>query len=147
MDAGGQLDVIFHWMVDRVPPQTIEKLKEMFQSAESVHPIKIFYLLLEQMPVWTDDVTSSYSWTEASHKDAVVMKRIEKLKRRANYLVELPQEMEKSVAPDEQLTTPPYQYSPGVGSMSYSPYTSPLEKDTTEPVSYTHLTLPTIAGV
>ena len=66
LEANDQLGLIFHWMVDRIPPQTISKLRDTFQSTESVHPIKIFYLLLEQMPVWTDDVTASYSWTELS---------------------------------------------------------------------------------
>ena len=40
--------------------------------------------------------------------------------------------MEKSMAPDDQMTASPYQYSPGVGSMSYSPYTTPVEKDAAE---------------
>ena len=36
------------------------------------------------------------------------------------------------MAPDDQMTAPAYQYSPGVGSMSYSPYTTPVEKDAAE---------------
>ena len=60
------------------------------------------------------------------------MRRIERLKRRASYPIELPPNMEKSVAPDDQMIASPYQYSPGVGSMSYSPYTSLVENDAAE---------------
>ena len=132
MEANDQLGLIFHWMVDRIPPQTRNKLMNVFQSTESVHPRKIFCLLLEQMPVWTDDVTPSHSWTEESHMNKMVMERMERLKRRASYPIEFPPSMEKSVAPDSQITASLYQYSPGVGSMSYSPYTTLVEKDAAE---------------
>ena len=111
MKANNQLGLIFHWMVDRIPPQTRNKLMNVFQSTESVYPRKIFCLLLEQMPVWTDDVTPSHSWTEESHMNKMVMERMERLKRRASYPIEFPPNMEKSVAPDNQITAPLYQYS------------------------------------
>ena len=77
-------------------------------------------------------MSPSHSLTEASHKEEMVMERMERLKRRASYPIEFPPSMEKSVAPDDQITVPPYQHSPGVGSMSYSPYTTLAEKDAAE---------------
>ena len=40
--------------------------------------------------------------------------------------------MEKSVAPDNQVTLPPSQYFPGVESMSYSPCVTPFERNAAE---------------
>ena len=79
----------------------------IFRTTESVHPRKIFCLLLEQTPVWTDDVSTNHSLTEESHQEGIVMENIERLKRRACYSIEFPHSMEKSMAPDDQLTLPP----------------------------------------
>ena len=125
-------EFIFHWIVGRIPQHTRNKLMNVFRNTESVHPRKIFCLLLEQMPVWTDDVTPSHSLTEESHTSEMVMETMERLKRRASCPIEFPPNMEKSVAPDSQITASLYQYSPGVGSMSYSPYTTQVEKDAAE---------------
>ena len=119
MEANDQLGWIFHWMVDRIPPQTKNKLMNVFRNTESAHSRKIFCLLLEEIPVWTDQVPPSHSLTEASHKEEMVMEDIERLKRRASYSIECPTTMEKSVAPDGQMTLPLHQHSPGVESMSY----------------------------
>ena len=109
-------------MVDRIPPQTKNKLMKIFRTTESPHPKKIFCLLLEQIPVWTDDVSKNHSLTEASHKEGIVVENIERIKRRASYSIEFPDSMEKSVAPDNQVTLPPSQYISGVETMSHSPY-------------------------
>ena len=122
LEANDQLNLIFHWKVDRIPPETKNKLMNIFRTTESVHPRKIFCLLLEQIPVWTDDVSTNHSLTEESHQEGIVMENIHRLKRRASYSIEFPHRMEKSMAPDDQVTLPPSQYFSGVESMSYSPY-------------------------
>ena len=88
--------------------------------------------MLEQIPVWTDDVSLNHWLTEASHKEEMVMENIERLKRRASCPIEFPPRMENSVAPDDHMTLPLHQHSPGVESMSYSPYTTPVERDAAE---------------
>ena len=105
-------------MVDRIPTQTKKRLMNLFGITESVHPRKKFCLLLEQIPVWTDDVPANHSLTEASHQEGIVMENIERLKRRASYSIEFPPSMEKSMAPDDQMTLPPPQHSSVVESMS-----------------------------
>ena len=114
LEATDQLELIFHWMVERIPPQTKNKLMNIFQTTESVHPKNLFCLLLEQIPVWTDDVSRIRSLTEASHKEGIVMENIERLKRRVSYSIEFPNSMEKSVAPDNQVTLLPFQCFSGV---------------------------------
>ena len=105
---------------------------DVFQSSESVHPKKIFCLLLEHMPVWTDDVIDSQSLTEASLKEATVIKNIEKIKRGANYSIEFPFNMEKSVAPDRQVLQPPPLHTSGIESILHSPYVTRVERDAEE---------------
>ena len=115
-------------MVDRISEQIRNKLLNIFRSSESVHPRKIFCLSFEQMSVWIDDVPKNQSLTEPSHIELVVIERIERIKRGANYSIEFPSNMRMSVTPDHQTFEESLLYTSWVQSHRHATVSKMLER-------------------